>query len=457
MGAQPANVYQPAGVTSFNSGVGPFMGSRLSGVSVRGTGSGDTAIPRMVNFAELAGGAGERSPGFGQAPQHIKQLWIMVTKPEAVIDAAVVDGGKKEDQLKDQATQLTNLQRYRRSFSQYFYAMTGYKGRVYTTFEGDQDDVAYWEFGGARDDAAAFQAQGTLKLQLNGQEEIPNSGGKQLTVLRVTETNGADGRIKFNRTAHPIRIVGAQAIPNTGPQHIGSAPNNVLSIRMRVPPDPQLLAELKKDSSGEKGFYATFVFEGGGKVFSVNLPELEAGFLVPDGKFRTYAVNLSNKKDFTDGVWDSFTFIPSNRPATNIEIESIRVGWIDKPVDADKSCTDEEQPDGWLENVEDNCPKLYNPDQADGNSDGVGDACEDYDGDNKLNVCDNCPTTTNTSQRDANGNKIGDACDGSSDSGCFFQESTVAGAATPTSALFGATLVVFGVLVAGAVRRRRRR
>jgi hypothetical protein len=87
----------------------------------------------------------------------------------------------------------------------------------------------------------------------------------------------------------------------------------------------------------------------------------------------------------------------------------------------------------------------------------VGDACEDYDGDNKLNACDNCPTTTNTSQRDANGNQIGDACDGSEKAGCFFQESAVAGATSPSSALAGATLLVFGVMVVGAVRRRRRK
>ena len=74
-------------------------------------------------------------------------------------------------------------ERQRRAFGQYFYALTGYKGRVHSTFEGDVEDNAYFEFGGARDDSAAFTAQGSLKMELRGQEEIPNSGGKQLTVL----------------------------------------------------------------------------------------------------------------------------------------------------------------------------------------------------------------------------------------------------------------------------------
>ena len=123
----------------------------------------------------------------------------------------------------------------------------------------------------------------------------------------MTETPGTDGRIKFDKARHPIRI--------DGKQDIGSAPDNVLSIRMRVPSNPVLLADLKKDSSGEKGFYSTFIFEGPGRAVSFNLPESETGFLVPDGKFRTYSVNLSNNNDFKAGVWDSFTFIPSNRAA----------------------------------------------------------------------------------------------------------------------------------------------
>jgi hypothetical protein len=452
MWATPTNVYQPPGVTSLSPAVGAAMGVRTSGVSLRGTGSAtaNNAVPKMIPFSDfIAASGGERSPGYDQAPQQIRQLWILVSKPEAVIDAAVADGAKKDEQVKDQGTQLTNLQRARRAFSQYFYMLTSYKGRVYTTGDGSAaDDNAYWEFGGARDDAATFQAQG-LQIQVNGQESIPNSGGKQLSVLRVVSTPGREGRIRLDRARHPIRI--------DGKQDIGSAPNNVLSIRMRVPSDPALLASLKANSSGENGFYASFTFEGGGKSVSFNLPELESAFLVPDGKFRTYSVNLAANTDFKAGVWDTFTFTPSNRAANDIEVEFIKVGWVDGPKDADKNCADAEQKDGWLDNVEDNCPRLYNPDQADGNNDGVGDACEDYDGDNKLNSCDNCPTTTNTSQRDENSNKIGDACDGTSTNGCFFQESAVAGAVTPGSALFGATLLVFGVMVAGAVRRRRRK
>ncbi|MHB8764580.1 MAG: thrombospondin type 3 repeat-containing protein, partial [Deferrisomatales bacterium] len=69
--------------------------------------------------------------------------------------------------------------------------------------------------------------------------------------------------------------------------------------------------------------------------------------------------------------------------------------------------------DGVLDG-QDNCPQSWNPDQADRDGNGVGDACDllpqDSDGDGVADAADNCPWTFNPGQADSDGNGVGDAC-----------------------------------------------
>jgi Ca2+-binding RTX toxin-like protein len=60
----------------------------------------------------------------------------------------------------------------------------------------------------------------------------------------------------------------------------------------------------------------------------------------------------------------------------------------------------------------DNCPANSNPDQADSNLDGIGNACQvaDQDEDEIDAASDNCPTIYNPDQTDSNGDGVGDDC-----------------------------------------------
>ncbi len=70
----------------------------------------------------------------------------------------------------------------------------------------------------------------------------------------------------------------------------------------------------------------------------------------------------------------------------------------------------------------DNCPNISNANQADADSDGKGDVCDncpniananqaDFDGDGRGDACDNCPNVANANQADGDSDGKGDVCD----------------------------------------------
>ncbi len=87
--------------------------------------------------------------------------------------------------------------------------------------------------------------------------------------------------------------------------------------------------------------------------------------------------------------------------------------------DSEGDACDDDDDNDTVADDDDNCPEDANTDQADGDSDGLGDACDacpsdaddDSDGDGACGSDDNCPDDANPDQADGDNDGIGDLCD----------------------------------------------
>ncbi|HPS31649.1 MAG TPA: thrombospondin type 3 repeat-containing protein, partial [bacterium] len=90
--------------------------------------------------------------------------------------------------------------------------------------------------------------------------------------------------------------------------------------------------------------------------------------------------------DDEDGINDMIDNCPLDYNPDQLDTDEDKTGNV---------CDDDDENDG-VPDIDDNCPLIDNPDQKDWNG-GLGDACQDYDGDGWYDYEDACPDEINTS------------------------------------------------------------
>jgi hypothetical protein len=123
---------------------------------------------------------------------------------------------------------------------------------------------------------------------------------------------------------------------------------------------------------------------------------------IADNRGSAYAFELIQRDSDCDGVFDQFDNCPAVPNADQADGDG----------DAEGDACDADDDNDGVEDDFDNCPFTANADQADLDGDGEGDVCDgDVDGDGHANASDNCPFVPNLDQLDTDGDGEGDDCD----------------------------------------------
>jgi hypothetical protein len=218
-------------------------------------------------------------------------------------------------------------------------------------------------------------ANGTAEVDGDDVRYTPLAGfnGTDAFTYRVADSNGDLDE------AQVIVTVGAVNDPPDANDDVAGTPQDV-AVQIAV---------LSNDSDPEADLLLVTIDDG---------PSDGVATVDGDGVV-TYTPNTGFVGD------DAFTYrVDDGNGGTDVATVTVTVG-------------DTDQDDDGVDDEADNCPTTTNGDQADGDDDGRGDACDvptpdtDVDDDLVQDAVDNCPTVSNPGQADGDGDGIGNACD----------------------------------------------
>ena len=138
---------------------------------------------------------------------------------------------------------------------------------------------------------------------------------------------------------------------------------------------------------------------------------VDEGFANTDGDSQA---NCVDPDDDNDGQSDADEVACGSNPLSATSKST------DTDNDGKPNCVDTDDDNDGFADSNDNCPLVTNPNQADDDGDGIGNACDpnlndgptgDSDGDGVRNNVDNCPLTANPNQANNDGDALGDVCD----------------------------------------------
>jgi len=231
-------------------------------------------------------------------------------------------------------------------------------------------------------------------------DDMPSVGGTQVRVVPGTAEDISDAQTMVNAGPFsPVDVSDARTVGDV--VGCGVTPNSdtdPFTLTISIPVTTSATWSVLMDPSVLT--FCTLTFQKALTITTANV-----GDPTPGNNTRSAVVILVRDAD-NDTVPDDYNGVQDNCPAIANPTQA------DQDLDGIGDACDDDVDGDTIPDATDNCPLVPNADQADTDGNGIGDACEnDYDGDGVPDAEDNCRNVSNPSQTDTDNDGIGNVCD----------------------------------------------